>query len=79
MDWRTRNGHLIGPPFTRASYKKILSVWMGDLISTAKPQYAKNSYSLDYPLFSNKRSQSAFNCSKLTIETLEQGVKYVES
>ena len=51
MDWRTRNGHLIGPPFTRASYKKILSVWMGDLISTAKPQYAKNYYSLDTHYF----------------------------
>ena len=25
------------------------------------------------------RSQPAFNCSKLTIETLEQGVKYVQS
>ena len=24
-------------------------------------------------------SQSAFTCSKLTIETLEQGVKYVQS
>ena len=27
----------------------------------------------------NLISQSAFTCSKLTIETLEQGVKYVQS
>ena len=27
----------------------------------------------------DERSQPAFNCSKLTIETLEQGVKYVQS
>ena len=25
------------------------------------------------------QSQSAFTCSKLTIETIEQGVKYVQS
>ena len=33
-----------------------------------------------YPLCYNVRltlSQSAFTCSKLTIETLEQGVKYI--
>ena len=29
--------------------------------------------------FINKTSQWAFTCSKLTIETLEQGVKYVQS
>ena len=27
----------------------------------------------------NGTTQSAFTCSKLTIETLEQGVKYVQS
>ena len=27
----------------------------------------------------NPSSQPAFTCSKLTIETLEQGVKYVQS
>ena len=27
----------------------------------------------------NKLPQSAFTCSKLTIETLEQGAKYVQS
>ena len=27
----------------------------------------------------NKRAQPAITCSKLTIETLEQGVKYVQS
>ena len=27
----------------------------------------------------NSVSQSAFTCAKLTIETLEQGVKYVQS
>ena len=30
-------------------------------------------------LYINSISQPAFNCSKLTIETLEQGVKYVQS
>ena len=28
---------------------------------------------------SNKPTQTAFTCSKLTMETLEQGVKYVQS
>ena len=27
----------------------------------------------------NEKSQQAFTCSKLTIETLEQGVKYVQN
>ena len=27
----------------------------------------------------NEQTQSEFTCSKLTIETLEQGVKYVQS
>ena len=30
-------------------------------------------------LFKITKAQSAFTCSKLTIETLEQGVKYVQS
>ena len=30
-------------------------------------------------LFHQKHSQPAFTCSKLTIETLEQGVKYVQN
>ena len=36
---------------------------------------------LDYLLsaFSEKATQSAFTCSKLTIEKLEQDVKYVQS
>ena len=32
-----------------------------------------------YVIFVHKASQPAFTCSKLTIETLEQGVKYVQS
>ena len=32
-----------------------------------------------YKIEKRKLPQSAFTCSKLTIETLEQGVKYVES
>ena len=34
-----------------------------------------------FPLFQNPREQTQppFTCSKLTIETLEQGVKYVQS
>ena len=32
-----------------------------------------------YPVNLNKYSQRAFTCSKLTIKTLEQGVKYVQS
>ena len=31
------------------------------------------------PYFSFSKSQSAFTCSKLPTETLEQGVKYVQS
>ena len=31
------------------------------------------------PLFPLCQTQPAFTCSKLTIETLEQGVKYVQS
>ena len=30
-------------------------------------------------IFISEQTQSAFTCSKLTIETLEQGVKYVQS
>ena len=30
-------------------------------------------------VFKKVKSQPAFNCSNLTIETLEQGVKYVQS
>ena len=33
----------------------------------------------DKKIFFRIAAQSAFTCSKLTIETLEQGVKYVQS
>ena len=36
----------------------------------------KNQYQM---VFSSECSQPAITCSKLTIETLEQGVKYVQS
>ena len=32
-----------------------------------------------YGSYKNEQSQWAFTCSKLTIETLEQGVKYVQN
>ena len=32
-----------------------------------------------YYFFEDPFTQSAFTCSKLTIETLEQGVKYVQN
>ena len=35
--------------------------------------------SLGPKIWNNMPSQSAFTCSKLTAETLEQGVKYVQS
>ena len=31
------------------------------------------------PIFIDNETQSTITCSKLTIETLEQGVKYVQS
>ena len=42
-----------------------------------KPETKFENY-VDYLLFLI-HSQSAFTCSKLTTETLEQGVKYVQS
>ena len=39
-------------------------------------------FETNQPAYQNKEvgvSQPAFTCSKLTIETLEQGVKYVQS
>ena len=37
------------------------------------------SLSVNLAKFSRTATQPAFTCSKLTIETLEQGVKYVQS
>ena len=44
-------------------------------------QEPKNYLQNIYPWILNQiqNSQSAFTCSKLTIDTLEQGVKYVQS
>ena len=39
-------------------------------------QYYHNSSNCEYK---NNMTQSTFTCSKLTKETLEQGVKYVQS
>ena len=39
----------------------------------------KKNNMLRFAQSSSEHSQSAFICSKLTIETLEQGVKYVQS
>ena len=36
-------------------------------------------FSIDLKVWVYPTSQSAISCSKLTIETLEQGVKYVQS
>ena len=41
--------------------------------------YAVHLNESNCPEFHNEVSQSAFTCSKLIIETLEQGVKYVQS
>ena len=34
---------------------------------------------MEFPKCEKEQSQPAITCSKLTIETLEQGVKYVQS
>ena len=39
-------------------------------------QFKNSTFGLDFRLL---ETQPAFTCSKLTIETLEQGVKYVQS
>ena len=41
--------------------------------------YHKYNYAISGSDFLPRVSQPAFTCSKLTIETLEQGVKYVQS
>ena len=43
---------------------------------TAKKQVNRDNTKADSP---ETYSQAAFTCSKLTVETLEQGVKYVQS
>ena len=46
-----------------------------------KPYLPKVAFSLSLKAFENliESTQPAFSCSKLTTETLEQGVKYVQS
>ena len=46
-----------------------------------KPYLPKVTFSLSLKAFENliESTQPAFTCSKLTTETLEQGVKYVQS
>ena len=39
----------------------------------------RNIHSLAIKIFKIEQTQPAITCSKLTIETLEQGVKYVQS
>ena len=65
----------------RADFEKKVGIW----------EYLKRIYFFNYFFIyfiylskryiyhSEKSSQLAFNCSKLTIETLEQGVNYVQS
>ena len=48
-----------------------------EIIILLKQSNSENFKSMKYEKV--KMSQSAFTCSKLTIETLDQGVKYVQS
>ena len=43
------------------------------------PDLSVPSLSISENIFVEWETQSVFTCSKLTIETLEQGVKYVQS
>ena len=42
-------------------------------------EYCQDYWTLIYPFEIKPPPQPAITCSKLTIETLEQGVKYVQS
>ena len=56
--------------------------FLSKLYFTSKPFVLQVTMTVNsFPPYGNivPRSQWAFTCSKLTIETLEQGVKYVQS
>ena len=46
---------------------------------TATPQFFSAFHVLFDGKFKHKATQTAFTCSKITIETLEQGVEYFQS
>ena len=56
----------------------INSVWRQSLFPTVNSAFKRNKSS-SFVMKPDLHSQSVFTCSKLTIETLEQGVKYVQS
>ena len=49
------------------------------MLQSTKPLFQHRETQTTHVNRSKVVSQSAFTCSKLTIETLEQGVKYVQS
>ena len=66
--FRRRSGHLLN---VLCSFKPLPIF----IKSSTLDVYLSSEYDSKYVV----RSQPAFTCSKLTIETLEQGVKYVQS
>ena len=54
---------------------------MGILSDYKAKEYSLNEFNLVWKslLYMKPQTQSEITCSKLTIETLEQGVKYVQS
>ena len=80
----------IGDTETKNSeYEKLLSIkvdtklnfneHLNDIISKADRKVNALSRVMPYMSLSKKKTQPAFTCSKLTIETIEQGVKCVQS
>ena len=57
--------------------KLVLEIWLWALILKNRSEPWKNDY-LENVNWIEKHTQPAFTCSKLTEETLEQGVKYVQ-
>ena len=67
--------------YDRAFLRKYLTVKSRELSSQKCPSVMFH-WVLNTPLVAERRgvfTQPVFTCSKLTIETLEQGVKYVQS
>ena len=50
-----------------------------NILQTRHRFQLQNILDLSYKVLDIKVTQPAFTCSKLTIKTLEQGVKYVQS
>ena len=73
---------LTGPDFTNVQLLKMLEAPKSHklLLSSLsdQPNIDEGTHFVLHIVY-NRSSQPAFTCSKLTIETLEQGVKYVQS